>query len=73
MADYGIAEIAGARILHHSEQDEVRRENQINRLRDNRILQELYMPHRKKWTANYLKHKLPIEGEAWSHGRKVIA
>lgn len=71
LADYGIAEIAKSRILHHSEQDAVRRENQVNRLRDNRVLQEVYMPKRKYWLAAYQRYRMP-ETAVWTHGQPNV-
>lgn len=68
MADYGVADIPKARILHHSVDDSIRRENQAGRRHDNKILTEKYMPHRKQWQATYQKH-IALSGiEPWPHG-----
>lgn len=73
MADYGIADIPNARILHHSEKDQIRRDNQLNRARDNRIMQDKYMPLRKQWTAAYQRHRIPTTTEPWAHGVRTEA
>lgn len=68
LADKGVADIPTARIVHHSEKDQVRIDNQANRQRDNRILQDKYMPLRKQWTAAYQRHRIPTTIEPWAHG-----
>lgn len=70
LADYGIADIPDARILHHSEKDSVRYDNQIGRLRDNQTLSRKYMPLRAQWTAAYNRHKVPSTTVPWAHGVK---
>lgn len=68
LAGYGVADIPGARILHHSQKDRVRTENQSSRPRDNRILQERYMPRIKEWRAAYMRHHVDTGSIPWSHG-----
>lgn len=70
LADKGIADIPNARVLHHSEQDAERRENQKNRLADNQRLQAKYMPLRHIWLANFRKHALPSPFVPWPHGAR---
>lgn len=71
LAGKGVADIPDARVLHHSEQDDNRRENQANRLRDNQTLQRKYMPERHAWLATY-KRLLPAESQTqpWNHGQR---
>lgn len=68
LADYGVADIPKARILHHSVNDQVRRDNQQYKLRDNRILTEKYMPSHRVWAATFRKHYVPSGHAPWSHG-----
>lgn len=68
MADYGIADIPAARILHHSEKDQIRADNQCSRMRDNRALTETYMPHRKQWQSAYQRHRVHTNTVYWKHG-----
>ena len=70
LADRGIADIPGSRILHHSRQDEVRAENQKHRARDNAVLHDTYMPSRRYWLAAYRKYRLPGQAEPWPHGQE---
>ncbi len=72
---FGIADIPKARILHHSEADAVRAENQKTRLRDNGVLTKKYMPLRAMWTSAFNKHRNACSALAWSHGKseKVLA
>lgn len=67
MAGKGIAAIHDARILHHSENDEVRKQNQSARMRDNRILNKKYFGHMNSWQRVYERFRLPGE-EPWPHG-----
>jgi GT2 family glycosyltransferase len=68
MADYGIADIPSARIIHHSKQDNIRAANQAHRLVDNRTLSAKYMPYRRHWVKSFQKHRLWSGHEPWSHG-----
>lgn len=68
LADRGIADIPKARILHHSEKDSVREDNQKYRSRDNRTLHDTYMPSRRYWLATYKKYFVHGQPEPWPHG-----
>lgn len=68
LSNRGVADIPKARIIHHSEKDQIRADNQVNRMRDNKMLQQLYMPLRRQWTAAYLRHRILSETKAWPHG-----
>lgn len=70
LADYGIADIPKARIIHHSVNDAIRAENQIGRLRDNEILTRKYMPLQGQWVAAFRRHRVETGTIPWSHGRQ---
>lgn len=70
--DCGIADIPRARILHHSENDQVRTDNQLNRLRDNKILHNKYMPMSRQWQRTYQRYKCEST-QPWAHGVKPQA
>lgn len=72
MADYGVADIPKARILHHSVDDPIRRENQAGRRHDNKVLTVKYMPYRKQWQSTYEKHIILSGIEPWSHGVQPV-
>lgn len=72
LADYGVSDIPGARIIHHSVKDDIRVDNQRHRAADNQALQARYMPLRKEWTAAYLRHKVATGTEPWSHGKRPV-
>ena len=66
---YGVAGIPDSRILHHSVNDQQRRDNQNHRGRDNRILTKKYLsyPLMQQWQATYKRHSLPHD-HPWVHG-----
>lgn len=68
LAGHGVSDIPGARVIHHSEQDANRAENQNSRRRDNRTLQETYMSSRRRWTGTYLANRVDTGTVPWSHG-----
>lgn len=74
LAGHGVAGIAGAHVIHHSEQDQIRMENQAYRLRDNDTLNRKYLtPYVKScWQATYNRFRLPGDAIAWSHGRRPV-
>lgn len=72
LAGKGIAAVPHTRILHHSVNDAMRKANQVNRLRDNRILTQKYMPLRNEWQAAYERHVISST-EPWDHGRQPAA
>lgn len=70
MHDYGIADIPHAKVIHHSEKDQVRAENQKSRAADNQRLQNKYMPHRRQWTAAFQRNRVATGTAPWAHGRQ---
>lgn len=73
LAGHGVSDIPTARVLHHSEMDQERVNNQAYRSRDNRVLQDKYMPSRADWLKTYRKHlgiADPPEN-VWPHGVKA--
>lgn len=70
LADYGIADISKAKILHHSVNDPIRSQNQIGRPRDNQILTDRYMPQRTEWLAAFRRHYVNTGTVPWVHGRE---
>lgn len=68
LQDCGIADIPTARIIHHSEKDTIRQDNQKNRQRDNKRLTEKYMPLKRHWLFAFRKHRVDSGVPAWSHG-----
>lgn len=75
LAKYGVADIPNARILHHSEKDEIRAENQKLRKLDNQTLTSKYMPLRNQWRNMYEYRKFEAS-QPWAHGvnpEKVLA
>lgn len=70
LADYGIADIPKAKILHHSVNDPIRVANQIGRPRDNQILTDKYMPSRHQWLATFRRHRVETGTVPWAHGRE---
>ena len=68
LADYGVAQVPESRILHHSEKDRVREDNQKYRSRDNTTLHNTYMPSRRYWLATYKKYFVHGQPEPWPHG-----
>jgi len=72
LAGYGIGDIPDAKIIHHSDNDELRKENQAGRIQDNRILTKKYMPTMKQWQAAYRLYGREST-PPWSHGRQPVA
>lgn len=72
LADYGIADIPDARVVHHSVKDQARIDNQRHRRRDNEILTEKYMPLKDQWRSAYHRHRVFSETEAWPHGVRPV-
>jgi GT2 family glycosyltransferase len=68
LADFGVADIPKARIIHHSTKDQTRIDNQATRARDNKYMQSAYMPVKRHWVAAYRKHYVPSGVVPWSHG-----
>lgn len=68
LAGYGIADIPNAKIIHHSEKDSIREENQKTRRRDNQTLTSKYMPRRREWTRTFNLHRHFCTADPWSHG-----
>lgn len=64
----GVSDIPNARVIHHSEKDQLRIENQKNRRHDNLILTKTYMPLRQHWLKTYRKHAVNTGTLPWSHG-----
>jgi len=74
LADYGIADIPTARVLHHVQKDEIRCANELTQRNDNDILCKKYMPLQSEWTATYQKYRVDTSGgETWSHGMRPEA
>lgn len=67
MAGHGVAGIEDAKVIHHSEQDHLRVENQRSRIRDTHILQHKYLPLRDQWLNTYNCLRVPGP-EPWQHG-----
>lgn len=67
LAGYGIADIPNAKIIHHAEDDQIRKDNQSTRYRDNRLLTKKYMPLMREWQATYQRLKCE-SSTPWSHG-----
>lgn len=59
LAGKGIAGISNARVIHHSEQDEVRVENQPSRAIASRLFQTKYGPHMDQMQRTFRKLALP--------------
>lgn len=72
LAGKGVADIPNARILHHSMDDAVRRENQNGRIHDNRILTKKYIPLQDAWLNTYRRFQVHNQTEAWDHGRQPV-
>lgn len=70
MAGHGIADIPGSKIIHHSEKDQLRLDNQRSRLRDNETLSAKYMPYRSEWLSTFNRFRIPSAATPWSHGRR---
>lgn len=68
IAGYGVADIPTAKILHHSENDPIRRDNQKYKLSDNRILTKKYMPLWSEWLQTFRRHQIDTGTIPWSHG-----
>lgn len=68
LAGYGVSDIPGTRIIHHSEKDHLRTENQQHRRHDNQVLTKAYMPLRQYWLKTYRKHAVNTGTQPWSHG-----
>ncbi len=67
LAGKGVTDIPEARILHHSVNDQQRRDNQKFRQRDNDVLTRKYMPLRGHWQSTY--HRLKTGTTVpWVHG-----
>jgi GT2 family glycosyltransferase len=64
----GIADIPKARIIHHSEKDAIRANNQARRHADNKVLSDKYMPLRRHWLFAYRRHHVPSGHLPWAHG-----
>jgi GT2 family glycosyltransferase len=76
MSGYGVADIPAARVIHHSEKDSIRAQNQQGRRMDAKVLQDKYMPYRRYWTQNFRKNYIFSGHVPWSHGvepQKVTA
>lgn len=73
LQDLGVADIPTAKILHHSEKDQIRAQNQLMRARDNRILHKNYMPMRPYWLKAYKRHRVASTTTPWAHGVKPQA
>lgn len=73
LANFGIADIPRAKIIHHSVNDAVRSANQIGRLRDNETLTRKYMPLQNQWTSAFRRHYVETGTVPWSHGRQPQA
>jgi GT2 family glycosyltransferase len=58
LADRGVADIEGARILHHSVKDQTRADNQRHRMRDTEVLQETYLPFKRQWMLAFNRHRV---------------
>lgn len=67
LAGYGVADIPNSRVLHHSEKDQTRAENQQHRAHDNLLLSQRYMPLKAQWQATYNKYRME-SSIPWSHG-----
>lgn len=68
LAGYGVADIPNAKIMHNPVNDQVRRENQEGRHRDNMMLQAKYMPLRRQWHNTYRQHLIESHIRPWPHG-----
>lgn len=68
LADYGIADIPKARILHHPVNDQIRIHNQQYKIKDNQVLTQKYMPSHRQWVRTFRKHQIMTGSAAWSHG-----
>jgi GT2 family glycosyltransferase len=68
LAGRGIADIPGARIIHHSVQDHTRLENQRHKLSDNEKLIEKYWPHRDAWLGTFKRLKVDTGTVPWNGG-----
>lgn len=66
-AGYGVAGIPTAKVIHHSEKDQAREENQRTRMRDNAVLQAKYLSKLQHYRDTYQRHKI-MDELAWSHG-----
>lgn len=71
LAGYGIADIPNAKIIHHSESDQLRHDNQIVRAHDNKVLNRKYMPLWQIWRTTYRKYAKE-SSVPWSHGREPV-
>jgi GT2 family glycosyltransferase len=71
MAGFGVEDIPGARVIHHSVEDQARMDNQRLRARDNHVLQDAYMPYRGEWLSVFRRH---YRGSfmPWPHGRRPV-
>lgn len=68
LAGKGVSEVPGAHILHHSEDDQMRRDNQLARQRDNRVLTKKYMPLQHEWVRTFNRYRITSNLTPWSHG-----
>lgn len=68
MAGHGVSDIPGAKVLHHSEQDITRTENQRWRSRDNDILLNKYLPHIQEMRKTYNRLRVHTGTVPWVHG-----
>ncbi len=68
LENYGVNDIPGARIIHHSEQDDERRQNQRSRRRDNETLTETYMSMRHHWLMSFHRNRVHTGTIPWEHG-----
>lgn len=55
LSGHGVAPIKDSRIIHHRVLDRVRRNNQVGRMADNRVLTTRYQPHIRKMQRTFWK------------------
>jgi GT2 family glycosyltransferase len=68
LAGYGVSDIPGACVIHHSEKDNIRTENQRQRSRDNEVLSSKYMHRKHHWQMIYNRNRVDTGTVPWSHG-----
>lgn len=75
LAGFGVAAIPDAKVIHHSERDAEREqnENRTQRMRDNDVLQRKYMPQQRQWQATYQRFRVDTDSGAWAHGRRPVS
>lgn len=68
LAGYGVADIPNARIIHHSEKDRIRWENQRHKLPDNEVLLQKYWRLRHQWLSTFNRLKVDTGTIPWDGG-----